>query len=364
MNAPTSADAVQEELAGRLFEAGLASLELMNVYLGDRLGLYRALQLGGPATCSDLAEWAGIAERYAQEWLEGQAASGFLEVDDVEAAPLERRYELSAAHADVLTDPNSPYSLAPLAKMIGAFGPILPRLAEAFHTGAGIPWSAYGAEAIEAQGDFNRPWIKASLATEYLPAIPDVHARLSEPPARVADLACGVGWAGIAVAQAYPHATVDGFDEDRFSIERATKNAAEAGLADRVSFSAQDVAAVDDADCYDVVLVIEAVHDLSRPVEFLRAARRMLSAGGVAIVADERTGEQFTAPADELDRFFYAASVLCCLPAGLAEQPSAATGTVIRPATMRRYATEAGFTRVSVLDEIEHPMFRFYRLDP
>ncbi len=110
--------------------------------------------------------------------------------------------------------------------------------------------------------------------------------------------------------------------------------------------------------------MIETIHDLSRPVAFLDSVRRMLAPGGVALVADEKVGETFTAPADELERLFYAASVLCCLPCGLAEQPSAATGTVIRPATLRRYATEAGFARVSVLDDIDHDSYRFYRLDP
>jgi 2-polyprenyl-3-methyl-5-hydroxy-6-metoxy-1,4-benzoquinol methylase len=354
----------REDLVNRLFEAGLHSVELMNVYLGDALGLYRTIHGEGAATAPELAARAGIAERYALEWLEGQAASGFLEVDDVEAGPLQRRYSISDAYAEVLTDRDSPYSGAPLAQIVGAFGAVLPRLTSAFRTGEGVPWSEYGTAVIEAQADFNRPWLQASLGTAYLPAIPDVHARLTSAPARVADLACGAGWAGIAIARAYPQVSVDGFDEDAYSIELARKHTADAGLASRVNHTVHTVTDPVDEGRYDLAVVIEAVHDLPRPVEFLSAARRMLAPGGVAIVADERVGETFTAPADELERFFYAASVLCCLPVGLSEQPSAATGTVIRPATMRRYATEAGFTRVRVLDEIDNPMFRFYRLDP
>jgi 2-polyprenyl-3-methyl-5-hydroxy-6-metoxy-1,4-benzoquinol methylase len=354
----------REELANRLFEAGLHSVELMTVYLGDALGLYRTIHQEGAVTAPELAARAGLAERYAQEWLESQAASGFLEVDDVEAAPLQRRYQISDAYAEVLTDRDSPYSVAPLAKIVSALGSVLPRLTSAFRTGEGIPWSEYGAAAIEAQGDFNRPWLQASLGTAYLPAIPDVHERLRSAPARVADLACGVGWAGIAIARAYPQVTVDGFDEDEYSIELARKHTADAGLSGRVNHAVQGVSDPVGEGRYDLAVVIETVHDLPRPVEFLGAVRRMLAPGGVAIVGDERVGETFTAPADELERFFYAASVLCCLPVGLSEQPSAATGTVIRPATMRRYATEAGFAGVTVLDEIDNPMFRFYRLDP
>lgn len=346
-----------------MFDAGLQAAELMTVYLGAALGLYRSLRDGGPATPPELARRAGISERYAQEWLEGQAASGLLTVDDVAAEPVRRRYTISDAHAEVLTDPDSPYSIVPMAATIAGIGNVLPRLVSAFGTGEGLPWADYGAVAIEAQGDFNRPWLKAKLGTEYLPKIPDVHQRLSSRGARVADLACGAGWAAIAIAQAYPDATVEGSDADEYSIELARGNAAAEGVAGRVSFRVADIAAMDRDDRYDVAIVVEAVHDLARPVEFLAAVRRMLVPSGVAIVADERAAETFTAPADELERFLYAVSVLSCLPASLAEQPSAATGAVMRPATLHRYATEAGFGAVSIIDEIEHDFLRFYRLD-
>ena len=143
------------ELAERLFESTLHGLEVMNVYLGDVLGLYRTLHANGPATAPELAERAGVAERYAQEWLEGQAASGFLAVDDVEAAPRERRYALSDGYAEVLTDPDSLYFAASLPQLAGLFGPLLPRLEEAFRTGEGIAWSDFGPQMASSQGDFN-----------------------------------------------------------------------------------------------------------------------------------------------------------------------------------------------------------------
>lgn len=355
-----------EEFVGRLFNASLQACEILTVYLGDKFGLYRALRDEGPATQAQLADRARVAERYAQEWLEQQAAAGILEVDDAAKAPGERRYTLPEAHAQALTNPDSPYSMAPLAKLAGAIAGVVPQLAEAFRTGGGVSWADFGAEAIESQGDFNRPWLLSSLGSEYLPSVPDVHARLSDAakPARVADVACGVGWAAIALARAYPHVTVDGFDLDEYSIQLARKNAAHAGVADRVTFEARDAGDPTNEGRYDLAVVIEAIHDLSQPVEVLRAMRAMLAPGGVAIIADERVGEVFTAPADEVDRFMYAVSILCCLPAGLAEQPSAGTGTVMRPDTLRRYADEAGFASTVVLEQIEHPMLRFYRLEP
>jgi 2-polyprenyl-3-methyl-5-hydroxy-6-metoxy-1,4-benzoquinol methylase len=240
----------------------------------------------------------------------------------------------------------------------------LPKVLEAFRTGGGVPWSDYGADGIESQGDFNRPWLVGQFASEHLASIGDVHSRLqADPPARVADVCCGVGWSSIAIARAYPKVTIDGFDLDETSIGIARGYAAEEGLGERVRFHVQDAAAPELGGQYDLAVVVEAIHDLSRPVEALAAIRRLLAPGGTALVLDERAAEAFTAPGDELERLLYGVSFLLCLPAGMADQPSAATGTVMRPATMRRYATEAGFSDVQVLD-IEHPTLRYYRLTP
>jgi 2-polyprenyl-3-methyl-5-hydroxy-6-metoxy-1,4-benzoquinol methylase len=218
---------------------------------------------------------------------------------------------------------------------------------------------------IEAQGDFNRPWLRGSFGGEILPAIPSVHDRLvADPPARVADVACGVGWAAIAIAAAHPKVRVDGFDLDPSSIEIARKNAEEAGVADRVTFAVRDAADPAAAGQYDVVVVIEAIHDLSRPVEVLGAIRAMLRPGGVALIADERTEDRFTAPGNETERIYYGFSLFTCLPAAMTERPTAATGTVMRPDTMRDYAAAAGFGGYERLDEPALDMLRFYRLTP
>jgi len=188
-----------------------------------------------------------------------------------------------------------------------------------------------------------------------------VDARLrAQPRARIADVACGAGWSSIAFARAYPEVTVDGFDLDGPSIERARRNAAEAGVADRVSFQVRDAAEAT-AGSYQLVAVFEAIHDLARPVDVLRAMRGLVADDGAVLVVDEKVADQFAAPGDEVERLMYTYSVLCCLPVGLSEWPSAGTGTVMRAATLRRYAREAGFTDVEVLP-IEHDVLRFYRL--
>lgn len=350
--------------AERLFGAALGSADVFTTYLGDRLGLYRALAEGGPATAGQLAERAGIHPRYSREWLEQQAVSGILDVHDPAAGEDVRSYSLPAEHAAALVDPESPFSMAPLARALVSAAMVLPKVLEAFKTGGGVAWADYGSDGIESQGDFNRPWLVSDFATTYLPSVPDVHEKLQRDGARVADVACGVGWASIAIAREYPGVRVDGFDLDESSVSIARRTAANDGLSDRVTFEVADAADPSLQGTYDLVVVIEAIHDLSRPVEALETIRRILAPGGVAIVADEKVAEKFTAPGDDVERFMYAASVLMCLPAGMSEQPSAGTGTVMRPATFTRYATDAGFRSVEVVESIDHPMLRFYRLEP
>jgi hypothetical protein len=151
------ADHQRDELVGRLFSAGLGMAEVLTVYLGDTLGLYRALERAGPMTATDLARETGIFGRYAREWLEQQAAAGILTVDNVSAGADERRYVLPPGHIEPLLDPESPYSIAPFCKSFVAVSVAMPHLVSAFRSGGAVPWSAYGREMVEAQGDFNRP---------------------------------------------------------------------------------------------------------------------------------------------------------------------------------------------------------------
>ncbi|HWT23676.1 MAG TPA: class I SAM-dependent methyltransferase [Solirubrobacteraceae bacterium] len=358
----TSAPA-SEALVERLFSATIDALELLSVHLGTRLGLYGALRDGGPLTPGELAAAAGIHERYAREWLEQQAVAGFLAVEDAAAAAAERRYALPAEHAGVLAEPEDDAHVAPFARMLAGIGGVLPALVEAYRTGAGVPYSDYGADFRHGQGDINRPAFLHDLPATWIPAMPDVHARLAdgERPARVADVGCGHGWAAVSVAQAYPTARVDGIDADAASIAQATDYAAAAGVADRVRFLERDAAALADSGPYDLVMILEVLHDLARPVETLAAVRAALAPGGSVLVADERVADAFTAPGDEIERMMYGWSVLHCLPTQMTEAPSAALGTVLRADTLRELAAAAGFAGVEVLP-VDNDLFRFYRL--
>ena len=177
----------------------------------------------------------------------------------------------------------------------------------------------------------------------------------------MADVGCGVGWSSIGIAKSYPKVRVDGFDLDEPSIENARANAAGSDLDRRVTFHVRDAGDPQLADRYDLVTAFECIHDMSDPVAALRAMRSLAGDAGVVLVVDEKVADRFTADGDDLERMMYGWSVLHCLPVGMADQPSAETGTVMRTDTLRSYAREAGFTDLEVLP-INHLFFRFYRM--
>jgi 2-polyprenyl-3-methyl-5-hydroxy-6-metoxy-1,4-benzoquinol methylase len=357
-----SAETRRDDLAGRLMSAALGALDLQAVYLGDRLGLYQALDEGGPATPAELAERAGIHPRYAREWLEHQAVGSFLDVDDAGADPDARRYSLPDGHAAVLTDPDSPWLVAPVSRFLVGSASTMPALLDAYRTGDGVDWAAYGADVVEAQEALNRPQF-ASFVGDWIGALPDIVQRLGTGDGRVADIACGTGWSSISIARAFPEARVDGIDIDAGSIERAKAHAEREGMTERVSFLFADAADAEGAGRYDLVTIFEAVHDMAQPAAVLATARKLLKPGGAVLIGDERVAEVFTAPGDEADRLFYGYSVVACLANGLADRPSVGTGTVLRPAALEAIANEVGFSGFSILP-VEHDSFRFYRLDP
>ncbi|MFI6507088.1 class I SAM-dependent methyltransferase [Streptosporangium sp. NPDC050855] len=345
-----------EEFTERMFASALGTIEILSMHIGDRLGWYRALADHGPATPAELAARTGCAERYAREWLEQQACSTVLTVRD------DGRFALPPAAAEVLTDTTSLSYLAPVARMLAGAAVQLPALLEAYRTGGGVGWSRFGADVREAEADMNRPWFERELASA-LASVPDLDAVLARPGARIADIGCGAGWSTVALARAYPDALLEGLDVDAPSVEAATANAATAGLTDRVSFALRDAASLE-AGRYDAVFAFECLHDMSRPVSTLEAARHALRPGGQVVIMDEAVGETFTVPGDQTDQLMYGFSLFICLPDGMAEQPTAATGTVMRPDTLRRYALEAGFASIEILPIEGFGLWRFYRLLP
>jgi SAM-dependent methyltransferase len=302
-----------------------------------------------------------VDERYCREWLEQQTAAAVLEVDDASAPAAERRFRLPEGHREGLLEPDSLLYAGAMARVgMGVLHP-LDAMIDAFRSGRGVPYPDFGPDTREGIAAFNRPMFVNQLAQEWLPAVPDLHERLRSAPSRVADVACGQGWSSVSLAAAYPLARVDGFDADEASVAAARDLAASRGLDDRVRVLRRDASDEPPEGEYDLVTIFEALHDMAHPVEALRTARRMLVPGGSVLVADERVADRFGAAADEVERLNYGFSVLHCLAVGREDDHAACTGTVMRAATVERYARDAGFAGFAVLP-IEHDFWRFYRL--
>jgi 2-polyprenyl-3-methyl-5-hydroxy-6-metoxy-1,4-benzoquinol methylase len=352
-------DTAMTSLDQRVLGSAIGALELFGIYLGDRLGLYAALQSGEPHTPAELSERCGIHPRYAREWLEQQAVAGVLEVAQPSAEASARSYRLPAEHVGVVVDAESTSYLAPLARMIAGVGRVLEEVTAAYQSGAGVPYVRYGADFRHGQGGINRPAFSTSLVDAWIPAVPGLAAKL-EAGGRIADLGTGHGWSAIAVAKRFPAARVWGLDNDAASIEDARSHAVAAGA--KVRFECADASALRSHGPFDAVLLMEVLHDLARPVEVLASAREALAEDGVVLVADELVQPAFTAPGDDLERMMYGWSIVHCLPTQMAEQPSAAIGTVIRESTVHELAAKAGFSSSRAL-EVDGGFFRLYALE-
>jgi 2-polyprenyl-3-methyl-5-hydroxy-6-metoxy-1,4-benzoquinol methylase len=350
----------RDGFAERVFASSLGYFDILSMHLGLRLGLYRALAGGGAMTSDELASATGIAERYAREWLEHQATRAIVRADLREELV---RFTLPPAHAEVLLDGDSLAFMGASVGQLMSLPAAFEAVEDAFRTGGGVPYEAYGKEGVEGQGASNRPTFLTTLPNAWLPAIDPIHERLTAGPARVVDIGCGTGWSSIAIARAYPSVHVDGFDPDEISIQMARDHALEAGISDRVRFHREDAAELTRHGPFDVATAFECIHDMARPVEVLRAVREAFADDGAMLIVDERTNDAFSGDPDDREAYFYGWSVFDCLPSGMYEQPSAGTGTVMRPSTLHRYADEAGFTRFVVLP-IEHDAFRLYLLRP
>ncbi|MCW2540952.1 MAG: Methyltransferase protein [Frankiales bacterium] len=348
-------------LVGRLFAAALGTAELFTVYLGQVHGLYRAVDSVGSTTAAELSQASGVELRYLLEWLQSQAISGLLSVDGPDIGTA--RFSLTPGVRETLLDETNPYYAGGMPAIAVAVGRAFPQLEAAFKTGAGVPYAEYGPEAVTAQAALNRPAYVNSLVAEWLPVMPDVQARMAAG-ARVADVGTGAGWSAIELAKAYRAVHVDGYDNDEESISRARRNAAEHSVSDRVDFEVRDIDEIAAHGVrYDLITFFECLHDLAHPVAALAAARQALAPGGTVLVMDENVDETLVAPGDEVQRFFAAASVIWCTPQGRVEADSEVIGAVMRPARLRELAAAAGFTTVNILP-IEHPFWRFYRLNP
>ena len=328
-----------EQNVHRLLGAMTGAATTAMVAVGDQLGLYRALADGGPATQDELAARTGTAPRYLREWLSQQAAAGFITYQAGDG-----RYALPAEAAAVLAHEASPAFLAGGATITRGWFAGVDRLAEAFRTGAGIPWHEQDPAVFDGTERFFRPGYTASLTAEWVPALPGVADRLAAG-GRVADVGCGHGAAAILLARAYPRARVHGYDFHHRSVEVARQRAAHAGLGGSIRFEPLDATSYP-ADGFDLICLLDTLHDLGDPAAALAHARKALAPDGAVLVVEPNAADDYEANlASPLAALSYAASTFQCTPAALAQPGGVALGAQAGPAAVRQLADDAGFSR-------------------
>jgi SAM-dependent methyltransferase len=327
-----------EAFAGRILGDLGTTMSGALIYLGDRLGLYRALA-EAPATPDELADRAGLAERYVREWLGNQAAAGYVTYD-----ARSDRYTLPAEHAAVLADEGSPAFLAGgFTSAVAAFQ-ILERIEGAFRSGAGVAWHEHDPRLFCGVERFFAPAYHTFLLESWLPAVDGLVARLQQGAA-VADIGCGHGATTILMARAFPNSQFTGFDAHDASIETARARARAAGVADRVRFTRASAASFPGSG-YDLIAFFDCLHDMGDPVAAARHARATLAPDGTLLLVEPLAGDRVQDNLNPLGRAYYGFSTLICTPASLAEDGRRALGAQAGEARLREVLCEAGFTRI------------------
>ena len=315
-----------------------ATLNSALVVMGDKLGLYRALAGSGGLSPSELAERTGTAERYVREWLNAQAAGGFVEYD-----PDSGRYELPPEQAVALTDSDSPAYLPGFFQI--ALGSVLdsPRITEAVRTGEGVGWHEHVHDVHEGCERFFRPGYNANLLSEWLPALDGVVSKL-ERGGRAADVGCGHGASTILMARAFPNSEFTGYDYHAGSIATARERARDAGLEGRARFESEPAASYSGND-YDLVTMFDCLHDMGDPVGAARHVHGTLSPDGTWMIVEPRAGDRVEDNLNPVGRAFYSFSTLLCTPASLSQEVGLALGAQAGEARIRDVVQAGGFTR-------------------
>ena len=317
-------------------DQGAASNAVL-AYLGDRLGIWRALATSGPVTSEQLARHTGLAERYLREWLAAQASAGYVLYD-----AQTRAFTFPAEHALVLADDDSPAAMAGSYETIAAVWATVDRLAHGYATGEGVAWHEHDSRLFSGVERFFRPLYRNSLLTEWLPQVPGLVERLEEG-ITVLDVGCGLGTATVLMAEAFPSSTFVGVDYHEESVRRATEAAAEAGVSDRLTFEVNTTTSYEQR--YDLICFFDTVHDLGDPVGALAHARSKLAEGGRVVAVEPFASDELAEGTDPVALRWYTASHSICMPNALA-QGGEALGAQAGPKRTLEVFDDAGFGHV------------------
>jgi SAM-dependent methyltransferase len=327
-----------EQFVFRAVEEVGATLNTALVVMGDRLGLYRALAGAGGLTPVELARRTEVSERYVREWLNAQAAGGYVEYDSVGGT-----YTLPPEQTIALTDDTSPAFLPGFFQI--ALGTMIdsPRITEAARSGAGVGWHEHNHDVFEGCERFFRPGYNASLVPSWLPALDGVVEKLTAG-AKVADIGCGHGSSTILMAQAFPSSTFVGSDYHEGSIQTARRRAQEAGVAERVRFETTPASSAA-GESYDLATMFDCLHDMGDPVGASRQVREILAPDGTWMIVEPMAGDRVEDNFNPVGRSFYGFSTFLCTPASLSQEVGLALGAQAGEARINDVVTGGGFTR-------------------
>ncbi|MEX0683518.1 MAG: class I SAM-dependent methyltransferase [Dehalococcoidia bacterium] len=324
-------------------------------YIGDRLGIFRALADGVPMTSQDLADRTGLNERYIREWAAAMAASEYIDYN-----PRDHTFRLSPEQVAVLADDDSPRFMGGGFLYAQACVRQLPRLMEAFKNGGGIAFAEFGPEIVEAIQRLFAPGYESAVATQWLPALGEVFERV-KAGADVAEVGCGAGQALIPFAKAYLNSRFVGYDIDEESIRRARRHAANADLGERVSFEFTAAEDIPHKGHFDLIIAFNCIHDMANPRGALAGVCRALKPDGAFLWSEANASDRLEDNINPMGRLLYATSVMHCMTVSLAHGGEG-LGNVVGEGTARELAREAGFSHFEKLP-VEHPYHQLFLLE-
>jgi SAM-dependent methyltransferase len=333
-----------EQFVFRAVDEVGATLNAALVVMGDKLGLYRALAGSGAMTPEELARRASVSERYVREWLNAQAAGGYVEYD-----PQGGTYALSAEQTAALTDEESPAFLPGFFQIALGAAIDSPRVTEAARSGEGVGWHEHNHDVYDGCERFFRPGYNASLIPSWLPALDGVVEKL-EAGASVADIGCGHGSSTILMAQAFPNSKFVGTDYHAESIETARERARAAGVEDRVGFETA-AAAEHPGSGYDLVTMFDCLHDMGDPVGAAKQVRDTLAPDGTWMIVEPMAGDRVEDNLNPVGRAYYGFSTFLCTPASLSQDVGLALGAQAGETRIGEVVSGGGFSRFRRADE-------------
>jgi SAM-dependent methyltransferase len=328
-----------QEFMGKFVGDLGALLHAPLVIVGEKLGLYKAMNGAGPLSAGELAERTRTDARYVQEWLAANAASGYVTYDAAVG-----RYSLSPEQAAALADESSPAYIPGAFQLARAGFHAVDLILDAYRTGKGVGWHEHHHCLFEGTERFFRPGYAANLVSSWLPSLEGVEDKLRSG-ARVADVGCGHGASTVLMAQAYPKSTFIGFDYHEPSIAAARRAADQTGVGDRCRF---EVAKAKDfpGKGYDLVAFFDCLHDMGDPVGAARHVRQSLAADGAWMIVEPNAGDRIEENLNPVGRIFYSASSWVCTPASKSQEVGLALGAAAGQTRLSAVVREGGFTRV------------------